>query len=86
MDKKTKSTFRTEDIHLASFLKVKGATILKIGVGEAIPKRFYFEFENEELCEGLKYDYINGMEAAAKELFETRAYFVNELKNQQQYG
>ena len=84
MTEQIPTTFRTDDIHIASFIKVKGGKLLNIGfqsLDDDNYKRYYFEFEDVELCNKLKFDYMNGSVGSAKELFDTREMFVKQVKN-----
>lgn len=77
------NTFKTDDMNIASFIKAKGGKIIHVGLlnTEGFEKRYYFEFEDGELCAELKYSYMNGGEVSAKDFAEAREMFVKEVKS-----
>jgi len=77
------STFKTDDMNIASFIKAHGGQIVHIGLldSEGYEKRYYFEFENAEFCSKLKLNYMNGGTVVAKDYSEAREMFVKEVKS-----
>ena|SRR5258708_2632160 len=78
----SESTFKTDDMNIASFIKAKGGKIIHVGLSstEGFEKRYYFEFDDAELCTKLKYDYMNNI-GGIRDVFEAREMFVKEVKS-----
>ena len=83
MTEQIPTTFRTDDMNIASFIKAKGGKIIHVGLLDTtgFEKRYYFEFDDSELCSELKYSYMNGGEVSAKDFAEAREMFVKEVKS-----
>lgn len=76
------NTFRTDDVNLAAFMKAKGGKLLNIGLTtETFRSRYYFEFEDAQKCNTMKFDYINGAQVSAKDFVEAKDMFVKEIKS-----
>lgn len=71
--------FKIDDLSIGSFLLAKGAKIVE--VTEDRPRHFVFIFQNPDLCEELKRDYINNGMASARELFSRREELMAEMRN-----
>ena len=75
-------TFRTDDINLASFIKINNGKLVDIGSStDSFKVRCYFEFEDPEMCNALKLAYLNDAQGSIKAFIDAKDLFIKEVKS-----
>jgi hypothetical protein len=73
--------YKTNDLELAAYLYTKEVKYLGVMSEVGMKMRYLFQFEDKDICDKLKVEFMNGGFVPANVLLQNRKILINELKS-----